>query len=156
MLNQKTDATQQNSKSKLYPENLKLFSRLKMIWNINAVPDLGTFINTLETKVMELEFLGKTNIMRITYKKVILATLGKGDPKAPFQSLLHRCVGKGATPFLRFLHITLDPYIVMLSSTLGGTKYHFLYLLYDSTWDWTPVSRTIAEHSLGHWFGHPS
>ena len=26
-------------------------------------------------------------------------------------------------------------------------KYHFLGLWYDSTWDWTPASQTIGEHS---------
>ena len=35
----------------------------------------------------------------------------------------------------------------MLSVKQGGIKYHFLCLWYDSTWDWTPVSRTIGEHS---------
>ena len=34
----------------------------------------------------------------------------------------------------------------MLSVKPGGIKYHFLSLWYDSTWDWTPVSRTIGEH----------
>ena len=35
----------------------------------------------------------------------------------------------------------------MLSAKQGGIKYHFLSLWYDSTWDWTQVSRTIGEHS---------
>ena len=35
----------------------------------------------------------------------------------------------------------------MLSIKQGGTKYHFSSLWYDSTWDWTPVSQTIDEHS---------
>ena len=35
----------------------------------------------------------------------------------------------------------------MLSVKQGGIKYHFLSLWYDLTWDWTPVSRTIGEHS---------
>ena len=35
----------------------------------------------------------------------------------------------------------------MLSVKQGGIKYQFLSLWYDSTWDWTPVSRTIGEHS---------
>ena len=35
----------------------------------------------------------------------------------------------------------------MLSVKQGGMKYDFLSLWYDSTWDWTPVSRTIGEHS---------
>ena len=33
----------------------------------------------------------------------------------------------------------------MLSVKQGGIKYHFLSLWYDSTWDWTPVSRIIGE-----------
>ena len=28
-----------------------------------------------------------------------------------------------------------------------SVPYNFLSLWYDSTWDWTPVSRTIGEHS---------
>ena len=35
----------------------------------------------------------------------------------------------------------------MLSVKQGGIKYHFLSLWYDSTWDWTPVSQVIGEHS---------
>ena len=35
----------------------------------------------------------------------------------------------------------------MMSVKQGGIKYHFLSLLYDSTWDCTPVSRPIGEHS---------
>ena len=38
----------------------------------------------------------------------------------------------------------------MLSVKQGGIKYHFLSLWYDSTWDWTLVSRTIGEHSNHH------
>ena len=35
----------------------------------------------------------------------------------------------------------------MLSVKQGGIKYHFKSLWYDSTWDWTQVSRAIGEHS---------
>ena len=34
----------------------------------------------------------------------------------------------------------------MLSVKQGGIKFHFLSLWYDSTWDWTQVSRAIGEH----------
>ena len=64
-----------------------------------------------------------------------------------FDSLLHQGVGKGATPFPGLLHFTLDPYLIMLSVKQGGIKYHFLSLWYDSTWDWTQVSRATGEHS---------
>ena len=35
----------------------------------------------------------------------------------------------------------------MLSVKQGAIKYHLLRLWYDSTWDLTPVSRAIGEHS---------
>ena len=35
----------------------------------------------------------------------------------------------------------------MLSVKQGGIKYHFKSLWYDSTGDWTQVSRAIGEHS---------
>ena len=35
----------------------------------------------------------------------------------------------------------------MLSAKQGGVKYYFLNLWYDSTSDWTPVSRIIDEHA---------
>ena len=35
----------------------------------------------------------------------------------------------------------------MLSFKQGGIKYHILSLCYNSTWDWTPVSWAIDEHS---------
>ena len=33
----------------------------------------------------------------------------------------------------------------MLSVKQGGIKHHFLSLWYDSTWDWTQVSRAIGQ-----------
>ena len=35
----------------------------------------------------------------------------------------------------------------MLSVKQGSIKYDFLSFWYDSTWDWTQVSRVIGEHS---------
>ena len=35
----------------------------------------------------------------------------------------------------------------MLSVKEGSIKYHFLSFWYDSTCDWTEVSRAIGEHS---------
>ena len=43
--------------------------------------------------------------------------------------------------------LTLDLYLIILSVKQGGIKYHFLSLWYDSTWNWTPFSHTIGEHS---------
>ena len=76
-------------------------------------------------------------------KNPYLATLVEGDPKAPFSI----DVGEGATPFPGSLLFTLDPYRIILSVKPGGIKYQFLSLSYDSTWNWTPVSRAIGEYS---------
>ena len=61
----------------------------------------------------------------------------------------YRSVGKSATSFLGLLHFTLDPYLIILSVKQRGIKYHFLSLWYDSTWNWTRVSRAIGEHYRG-------
>ena len=80
--------------------------------------------------------------VNVYISKVKLATIVEGDPKALFSI----AVGEGATPFPRLLLFTLDPYLIMLSVKQEGIKYHFLSLWYDSTWDWTQVSRAIGEH----------
>ena len=53
----------------------------------------------------------------------------------PLEWLPHQSGAEGATPFPGLLHIALDPYVIVLSVTQGGIKYHFLSLWYDSTWD---------------------
>ena len=76
-----------------------------------------------------------------------LATIVEGNPKAPFSiATTPRCRG-GRYSFPGWLYFTLDPHFIMLSVKQGGIKYHFLSLWYDSTWDWTQVSRAIGEHS---------
>ena len=54
---------------------------------------------------------------------------------------------RGKTPFPGFFHFTLYTYLILLSVKQGGIRYHFKSLLYDVTWDWTQVSRTIGKHS---------
>ena len=44
----------------------------------------------------------------------------EGDPKAPISG-----VGEGATPIPRFLHFTLDPYLIVLSAKSGGEQVPF-------------------------------
>ena len=78
--------------------------------------------------------------------KVKLVALVEGDPKDPFSiATTPRC-----RALLRSLDCstTLDPYLIMLSVKQGGIKYPFLSLWYDSTWDWTPVSWTLANPLL--------
>ena len=66
-------------------------------------------------------------------------TIVVDDPKVLFSVV--------TTPFPGLHHFTLGPYLIMLSVKQGGTKYQFLSLCYDSTLDWTQVSRIIGEHS---------
>ena len=57
-----------------------------------------------------------------------------------------RCrVGRSSFPWIT--PFTLDLYLITLSVKQVTIKYHFLSLWYDSTWDWTPVSRTTGDHS---------
>ena len=77
-----------------------------------------------------------------------MATIVEGNPKAPFSiATTPKCRG-GRYSFPGLLYLTLDQYLIMLSVKQGGIKYHFLSLWYDSTWDWTQVSRAIGEHSV--------
>ena len=85
--------------------------------------------------------------MYIYISKVKLATVVEVDQKAPFSLATTRGVGEGAIPFPGLLHFTLNTYLILLSVKQGGIKYHFLSLWYDSSWDWTPVSWAIGEHS---------
>ena len=53
--------------------------------------------------------------------------------------------------YYSFPHIPplgLDPYLIMLNGKKGGTKYHFINFLNDSTWDWTwfPGPLAYANH----------
>ena len=84
----------------------------------------------------------------------VVGNHSQGWPEGSFfDCLLYQGVGEGATPFPGLLHFTLDSYLIMLSVKQGGIKYHFLSLWYDSSWDWTQVSRAIGEHittSLDH------
>ena len=68
-----------------------------------------------------------------------LANLVEGNMKAPFSIPTTPKCREGATPFSRFLHLTLDPYLIKLSVRQGDIKYHFLCLWYGSTWDWTRI-----------------
>ena len=82
-------------------------------------------------------------LLEIIYIK--LATLVKGDPKAPFSIASTPRCREGYYSFPELLHFTLDTYLITLSVKQDGIKYHFLSLWYDSTWDWTPVSWIIGK-----------
>ena len=70
--------------------------------------------------------------------------------RLPFHWQQHRDVGEGATSLPELIHFIFDPDRIMHSLKQGGIKYHFFTIWYDSTWDWTPVSRTIGEHTHTH------
>ena len=102
---------------------IELFNPLLYLKPFNCVPKNISYIELLVSR---------------------LATIVEGNPKAPFSIAP---TGEGTTPFPGLLHFTLDPYLIILSVKQGGIKYHFLSLWYDSTWDWTQVSRAIGKHS---------
>ena len=86
------------------------------------------------------------NYRLMAHKVVKLATLVEGDPKAPFSiAATPRCRGgRYSFPWIAPLYPWSVPYNVEYKQE--GIKYH-LSLWYDSTWDWTQVSRAIGEHS---------
>ena len=86
------------------------------------------------------------NVKFSLWSKVKLATVIEGAPKAPFSiaSTPRYWRGLYSIPWIAPLY---PWYLIMLNVKQGGIKYHFLSLCYDSTWNWTPVSQTIGEHS---------
>ena len=69
----------------------------------------------------------------------------EGDPKAPFSIATTQRRRFNSFPWIA--SITLDPYLIMLSVKQEGIKNHFLNPWYDSTRNWTLVSRTMGEHT---------
>ena len=70
-----------------------------------------------------------------------LADRSRGDLKAPFSIATPPRRRGGCNSFPWIAPLTLYPHIIMLSFKQGIIKYLFLCLLYDSTWDWTLISR---------------
>ena len=81
-----------------------------------------------------------------------MATLDEGDPEASDSIATTLRYREGRYSFFpKIAHCTLDPYLKVVSAKQGGIKYYW----YDSTWDWTLVSRTIGEHST-QWTNGPA
>ena len=59
---------------------------------------------------------------------------------------------RGRNSFPGLLYFTLDPYLIMLNVKKEGIKHHFLSLWYNSTCEWTPVSRG-SIYTLDQWTG---
>ena len=64
-------------------------------------------------------------LLLICKKKVKLATIVEGNPKAPFSIATTPMCRGGRYSFPGLLYFTLDPYLIMLSVKQGGIKYHF-------------------------------
>ena len=76
-----------------------------------------------------------------------MATDVEGDPKVPFSIATTPRFRGRCYSFPWIAPLYLDPYLIMLSVKQGSTKSYFLSLWYDSTWEWTLVSRAISEHA---------
>ena len=68
-------------------------------------------------------------------------TFFKGDPKATFHSYYNCRGGRYSFPWI--VLFTLDPYLIILSLTQEGTKYHVL----SSVW----LDRTLNPALLDFW-----
>ena len=85
-----------------------------------------------------------------------MATVVKGNPKAPFSiATTPRCRG-GRYSFPGLLYFTLDPYLIMLSVKQGGIKDHFLSLWYARPGieprSPGPLANTLTARPMsGHW-----
>ena len=78
-----------------------------------------------------------------------LATIVEGDVKVPFsRATSPRC--KGGRYFFPWIPPLYPWFLQCWVSSKAASSTIFLSLWYDSTWDWTPVSRTISEYST-HW-----
>ena len=69
---------------------------------------------------------------------------------APFLLATNPMCRGGRYSFPWIVVLTFDLYLIILSVKQGGIEYHFLSVWYDSTWDWTLVSRAISEFSKIH------
>ena len=82
-----------------------------------------------------------------------LTTVDECDPKETFSITTPPRSRRGRYSFS--LIAPFDTYHIMLSVKQSGIKYYFLNLLYDSTLEWTPVSRVTGEHYLiDQWVGY--
>ena len=83
------------------------------------------------------------------FSNLVVDDCSRGWPEGSlFNSYYTEVLEEGATPFPGLLHFTLVAYLIILSVKLGSIKYHFFSLLYDSTWDWTLVFRSIGDRLI--------
>ena len=75
-----------------------------------------------------------------------LATLVKGDPKAPFSIATTGGVGESTTPFPGLLHFTLDLYLIMLSKEPSSSIFWVFGMTQPGIEPWSP--RVLANTLL--------
>ena len=88
--------------------------------------------------------------VQVSYKKVRLATVVEGDPKAPFSiATTPRYWGRCySLPWIAPLYP--EPCLLMLSVKQGSIKYHFLSLWYNSPRSSGPVANTLLIRLIVH------
>ena len=106
---------------------------------------------------LQLKILKKKHLRSLTkqayiyiYIYITWTTVVKGELKALFSSATTPRCTRGYYSFPLITPLTLDLNLIMVSFKQGGIKYHSFSLWYDSSWDWTPVSRTIGKRSKYH------
>ena len=116
-----------------------LNSKQTQLWHfIYQKEKLDKKLNTKSLSVVFHKTCLQENLLpRYTFYIIYInwMTVVKGDPKGSFTiATILRYRGK-CYSFLWIAQLTLDPYHIMLSVKQGGSKYCFLSLWYDSTWD---------------------
>ena len=75
-----------------------------------------------------------------------MATVVVDDPKATFSiATTPKCKGERYSMKYTTLTLILNLQCWVLIKAASSTN--FLSLWYDSTWGWTPISRTIGKHT---------
>ena len=102
----------------------------------------------MHLKFVKKKYFHQLNTHTYIYIYIYISwlTVVEGDLKAPFSvATTLKCRG-GSYFFLLIAPLNCDPFLIMLVVKQRGTKYYFLSLWYDSTWDWTLVSWASGEH----------
>ena len=118
--------------------------------NLSRLVGLVLLFSELERSWKSLKASYKkrfNSFLKQKYTYVSWPTVVEDDSKATFSiAITLRCSGwRNSFPWVAPL--TFDTYLILLRVKQVDTKYHFFSLWYDSAWYWTPVSRTISEHT---------
>ena len=113
-------------------------------WHINQYRFVLCRFQFIHIYLMHM--ICKRKLIKLNSSKYCnVASVVEGNPKAPFSIATTLRCRQEHYSILWLVQFTLDPYPISVKQS--GKKFHFFTLWYDPTWDWTPSSRTVNEHS---------